>query len=150
MTIHHETLRFERRFDCSPARLFEAYADTGQRAAWSAPGADAVVEIERSDLRPGGTERARCGGRGDLRWTLDTTYHVVEPDRTIAFTEVLTEGGRVLTVALVTFAISSDGAGCRLDLTDQVTSFVGPDGVTGHRQGYEAALANLDQMLVPA
>ena len=150
MTPRHETLRFERRFDCPPERLFAAYADPRRREAWSAPGPDAEVRIEASDLRTGGAETARCGRRGDLGWTLRTAYHLVEPDRTITFTEVLSEGERILTVALVTFDIAEDGAGCRLRLTDQVTSLVGQDGVAGHRAGYEAALANLAGALEPA
>lgn len=33
MTLHHETLRFERRFDCTPERLFAAHVDPRQREA---------------------------------------------------------------------------------------------------------------------
>lgn len=147
MHLYHETLTFERRFRCAPSCLFEAYANPREREAWTSMGSGEVVRIERSDLRTGGSELARCGSEDELPWTMETAYHVVEPDRTIVFTEVLKEGTRVLTVALVTFAISEEGDGCRLDLTDQVTSFVGKDGVAGHREGYTRAIGNLAGMV---
>ena len=74
----------------------------------------------------------------------------MEPNRTVTFAELLREGDTFLTIALVTFAISPDEAGCRLELTDQVTSLVGAEGTSGHRAGYENALSNLDRLLAPA
>ncbi|MEM9756051.1 MAG: SRPBCC domain-containing protein [Pseudomonadota bacterium] len=148
MTVQHETLRFDRRFQATPAALFAAYADTEVRQAWSAPTPRTEVRIERCDLRAGGTEFARCGSPGDLKWIMQTAYHVVEPAALISFTEVLSEGAKVLTVALITFDIRADGTGSRLILTDQVTSFVGVGGVDGHRDGYTQALGNLGQVLV--
>lgn len=146
MEIHHETLVFERVFDAPPSRLFAAYVDTKAREKWSAPSPSAEVKIDSSDVRTGGHETARCGGKGNLRWTLKVNYHHVTPDRQITFTEELWDGERVLTVALITFDLQAVGDDrTALTLTDQITSFVGADAVGGHREGYTQALANLEQ-----
>jgi uncharacterized protein YndB with AHSA1/START domain len=143
MDLHHDTITFERSFIVPPARMFGAYADPRQREVWSAPSPTAAVRIDTCDLRTGGRETARCGSKDDLRWSLNVLYHNVVPDRLITFTEELWEGDQILTVALITFDFAPSGTGTRLTLTDQVTSFVGKEAISGHRQGYTAALANL-------
>ncbi|MEO0497388.1 MAG: hypothetical protein AAF141_08455, partial [Pseudomonadota bacterium] len=70
MDIHHETLVFKRNFDVPPAQLFSAYTDTKAREQWSTPSPSAEVKIDRSEVRTGGQETGRCGGKGDLRWRL--------------------------------------------------------------------------------
>jgi uncharacterized protein YndB with AHSA1/START domain len=151
MNIHHETIAFERDFDAPPERLFEAYTDPKQRELWSAPTPTTVVVIDETDVRTGGRETARCGSKDNLNWTMKVVYHHVTENRLITFTEELWDGGDILTVALVTFDFEKrDAAGTRLKLTDQITSFVGQNGVVGHRDGYTKALANLAAALVPA
>ncbi len=144
MEIVHETLAFERDFAASPARLFAAYADPRQRQAWSAFSSDMVVSIDHCDLRTGGSETARCGPPGNLTWAMRLHYHLVEDERLILFTEELREAEELLTVALITFEIlEGEAGGSRLKLTDQITSFVGEEGVGGHRDGYGKILENL-------
>lgn len=43
MDIHHETLVFERDFDATPERLFQAYKDPTERQMWSAPTPETVI-----------------------------------------------------------------------------------------------------------
>ena len=146
MEIYHETLVFEREFDAPPPRLFAAYTDARAREKWSSPSPTAEVKIDSSDVRTGGHETGRCGGKGDLRWTLKMMYHHVTPDRQITFTEELWDGDQILTVALITFDLMAIGDNkTALTLTDQITSFVGADAVGGHREGYTQALDNLEQ-----
>ena len=151
MEIRHETLVFERDFNATPARLFRAYTDPREREAWSAPTPETVVVIDESDVRTGGRETGRCGSADNLSWTMKVVYHRVTSDRQITFTEELWDGDEVLTVALITFDFEKRGeAGTRLTLTDQITSFVGEGGISGPRDGYAKALANLAASLVPA
>lgn len=147
MSIFHETIVLERRFEATPAQVFAAYADPRIREVWTAPSDDTAVTIETSDFRTGGAEVGRCGKPGAMNWVMKVTYHRVESDRLICFTEELWDGDALLTVALITFDIQPDGAGARLALTDQVTSFVGEGGASGHRDGYEQALDNLEGLL---
>ncbi len=147
MQVHHDTITIEREFAVSPAQLFAAYVDPSLREAWSTPSPTAEVRIDAAEVRTGGTERGRCGTKGDLRWTTEVSYLSVEADRHIIFTEVLKEGAQILTIALITFDFEeiADG-GTKLLLTDQVTSLVGPDAIEGHREGYSQALENLESM----
>ncbi|MEM1389271.1 MAG: SRPBCC domain-containing protein [Pseudomonadota bacterium] len=148
MALFNDNFVLQRSLAASPARLYAAYADTAQRQIWSAPNPETRVVIETSSLRDGGREAAKCGAEGDLRFALDITYHRVVPDQLICFSEVLSQGEDVLTAALVTFAFVAQGPGAAVTLTDQVTSFVGPEAAEGHRQGYASALANLERFVL--
>ena len=146
--IHQETIRFERFFSVSPQRLFAAYIDPRERERWSAPSDTAAVRIENSDVRTGGTETTRCGAKDDLRYRTQVYYHLVEADRLISFSETLLDGESVLMAALITFEFHAvGGGGTRLVLSDQITSFVGPEGVEGHRLGFSSVLDNLQRRL---
>lgn len=148
MDVHHETIVFEREFPAPPSSLFAAYVDSKAREKWSAPSPTAEVRIESSDVRTGGREAGRCGGKGDLRWTVKVIYHLVTPDRQITFTEELWDADQILTVALVTFDLRAIGRNrTALTLTDQVVSFVGAGAVGGHREGFTQSLANLERYL---
>lgn len=143
MLIHSETIRLERQFSASPQRVFDAYLDTKAREKWSAPSDTAAVMIEHAEVRTGGVEATRCGSSEDMRYRTDVRYHLVEEPHLISFSETLLEGVQVLTAALVTIELRSVGEGeTGLFFTDQVTSFVGPDGVEGHRLGFASALEN--------
>ena len=147
MDLYHETLTFKRSFPVSAARLFEAFRNPREREVWSAPDDNTEIKIVECDVRTGGREKGLCGSKGDMNWSMDVAYHLVENNRLITFTEELREGDRMLTVALITADITPTGDGCTLDLTDQITSFVGQGGVSGHREGYDQALDNLADML---
>jgi len=144
MPVHHETLRMERDFLASPQQVFAAYLDTRARESWSAPSETAEVRILNEDVRTGGSEATMCGAKGDMRYRTEVHYHLVETDRLISFSETLLEGDAVLMAALITFEFFNAGSGAsKLVLTDQITSFVGPEGVEGHRTGFSQALDNL-------
>lgn len=150
MDFHHETIDLQRTFPVPCTRLFTAITDPREREVWSAPAPGVAVRIDRGDVRTGGRETGRCGPEHDMKWTFQLAYHVVLAPELVCFTEDLREGDKLLTVALITLLITPHGDGSRLVLTDQVTSFVGPDGAAGHRQGYTKALENLTGLLVPA
>ena len=145
--LTHETLDFRREFPVVPKQLFEAYADAQQRQIWSPPSPDETVIIDEYDFRTGGHEIARCGAKGNPAWTTKVKYHVVEEDVRIVFTEELWQSETILTVALISFQIEGTGNSSRLTLTDQVTSWVGTEGIEGHRFGYPKALNNLELLL---
>lgn len=148
MTIHHETILLKQEFLASPDRVFRAFVDVEERQKWSAPSDTTAVFIDHSDVRTGGSEATRCGSKDDLRFRTEVRYHLVEENRTICFAETLFEGDKVLMAALVTFDFGEDDeGGTLLALTDQITSFVGPEGIEGHRQGFTATLSNLAHLL---
>jgi hypothetical protein len=73
---------------------------------------------------------------------------LVEADRLICFSETLLEGDAVPMAALITMEFLDAGSGAsKLTLTDEITSFVGPEGREGHRTFFSLALDNLQRML---
>ncbi|MBS0418647.1 MAG: SRPBCC domain-containing protein [Proteobacteria bacterium] len=148
MDIIHETLTFKQSFPVSLKRLFRAFTDPREREAWGRPSETAEIRIEHSDVRTGGTETARCGTKGDLRWTVHVSYHLVETDRLIVYSEAVSEAGAIQHTSLVTveFLKSADGSASVI-LTDQIASFIGRDGIKGHQFGHSKALANLRSLL---
>ncbi|WP_298330470.1 SRPBCC domain-containing protein [Asticcacaulis sp.] len=148
MRLCHETIQLEQVLPVPPARAFAAYLNKADREIWSAPSATAAVIIDNADVRTGGSEATRCGGKNDLRFRTEVRYHRVEANAYLCFSETLYEGDAVLTAALITFDFRAEGdeQTC-LILTDQVTSFVGPEALTGHRQGFAASLQNFRNFL---
>ncbi|MEO0566534.1 MAG: SRPBCC domain-containing protein [Pseudomonadota bacterium] len=145
MAIFHETFTFAINLSVPPERAFAAYVDTALRATWSAPNPNTQISIIESDVCTGGSEVTKCGPMGgDLLYQLDISYHLVEQNKLISFTEVLREGRAKLTAALVTFEFRKRTDGTTdLHVADQVTSFVGNGGLEGHSEGYANALKNL-------
>ncbi|MEM7213134.1 MAG: SRPBCC domain-containing protein, partial [Pseudomonadota bacterium] len=109
MELSHDTVVLNRSFKATPARLFQAYANPKEREIWCVPSADTVFRIEESDVVTGGRETACCGPEDDMKWRMNVTYHRVEQDRLIVFTEELWEHDVLLTIALTTFDFRENG-----------------------------------------
>jgi len=147
MEVVHETLTFDEQFPVPVTRLFRAFTDPREREAWSAPSESAEVRIDESDVRTGGTETLRCGARGELQFAGRIAYHRVEPETCIVYAEAMRQAADVMHAALVTVEFVGKGESSALRITDQVTSFVGEEGISGHRVGHTAALKNLKKRL---
>lgn len=146
--IHHETIQLTHRYSASAKRVYAAYLNPRAREIWSAPNETSAVEIVSADIRSGGVEETRCGTKGDLEYRTEVRYHSVLANELITFSEALFHGESLLMVALITFEFRSvNERVTELVLTDQITSFVGRDGVEGHRVGFSAALANLQEIV---
>lgn len=79
-----------------------------------------------------------------MRYRTKVRHHSVESDRLISISEALLEGDAVLTAALIAFEFVGAGSGASKPvLTEQIASFVGPEGVDGHRTGFSQALDKL-------
>jgi len=139
----HDTLAFERAFDCPPALLWDAFADPAARARWGAPSPDAVILYDATDFRVGGRDLSRCGARGDPRFHVEAIYLDIQPGARIVHSERVSEGATPLSAALHTVEIFAKGERSALRLTVQLASFGGADMAGGVRQGMSAALDNL-------
>ena len=65
------------------------------------------------------------------------------PNKCVISTEILTEGGKRLAVALNTLSFEATGEGTTLKVTVQLVSFVGPGMVEGYESGNKGALEGL-------
>src|SRR5699024_1928423 len=70
------------------------------------------------------------------------------PERWLVTTETLTREGQVLSTAIITWTFEATSSGTRVDLVDQVVSFVGQGMIDGHRNGHEICLRQLGEHLI--
>lgn len=145
--IVHDTIRLERDLPHPPEVVFDAYADIDRRTSWSVPSDDEVMIYESADFTIGGTDHFICGPRDHPNFAGTTRYHHID-ESSIVFTEHLTDDqSTLLAVSLVTWHTSTTPTGCRLVVTDQVTSTAGQGPIDGSRAGYAAVLDRLVQHL---
>lgn len=144
--LYHATVDLEHFYLAPLERVFSEFADPATRVKWSAPSGD-TLSYDKADFREGGSDIFRCGPPNDLRFRGQTTYHLIVPNNCVVFTEVLTEGGKRLAVALNTLSFKATGQGTTLKVTAQVVSFVGPGMVEGYDSGNKGALEGLARHL---
>ena len=140
--LHYATINLERSYAAPIERVFSEFANPVARARWSAPSNDALV-YDEADFREGGRDVFRCGPPNDLRFRGDTTYLVIILNRCVISTEIVTEGGKQLAVALNTLTFEATVEGTTLNVTVQMVSFGGPGMVEGYESGNKGALDGL-------
>ena len=134
-------------FDHPTSVVWKAFADIDQRVRWGVPeGEEMICDVD--EFRPGGSIRARCGTPGALEYYSAGQYCAVEPERWLVTTETLTREGQVLSTAIITWTFEATSSGTRVDLVDQVVSFVGQGMIDGHRNGHEICLRQLGEHLI--
>ena len=142
-TTVHETLIFERSFECSVPILWNAFADAEARARWGVPSPTAVIHYNETDFRIGGRDVSRCGSRDDPRYLVEAIYLDIKPSQRIVYSEAVKDGDISLSGSLHTVEMFQDGARTSLKITIQVASYDDAGMVQGVRQGMSAALDNL-------
>ena len=144
-STQHGTIRLERRYKAAPARVFAAWADPKARAQWDVPGRWAIAE-QTFDFREGGREMKRFGPKDDPRFVADTLYLDIVPQQRIVFSYSMTSRGEPVSVSLTTVELSSDGAGTRLLLTEQVVFLDGKDNQANREEGLTSMLDKIGEV----
>ena len=130
----------------TPERLWHILTDAKMREAWGAPAEGMLLEVETQDFRVGGLETHRCGPAEAPEFTVDTRWYRVDAPSDAVFTETVHAGGATIAATLVTYRVTPNEAGSRLDVAVAVSSFVGPEGMDEFQAGWEAGLANLEAL----
>lgn len=141
--VNHDTIVFERTYNASPARVFDAFERPEARMRWGVPSASVELVYDQADFRVGGVDIGRCGPRGNLVYRVETHYRDIVPQQRIVSSEVVSQDDNRLCFALITVEFLADGNGTRLLLTDQVAAFGGAGIIAGHKAGHAGALDNL-------
>lgn len=144
--LYHATINLEYSYETPVERVFSEFADPAARAKWSAPSGDTLV-YDKTDFREGGDDVFRCGPPQDLRFRGETTYQVIIPNKCVISTEILSESGKRLAVALNTLSFEAMGQGTTLKVTVQIVSFVGPGMIEGYTSGNKGALESFARHL---
>jgi uncharacterized protein YndB with AHSA1/START domain len=132
------SLTIKKRLAAAPARVWAAWTQPAQLAAWFGPGPtrDAHAEI---DLRVGGRFLARFTGENGEQHQVGGLYQEILPERRLVFTWAWhTTPERV---SRVTVTLKPDGAGTLLTLLHE--KFADATARDNHGRGWSGALAKL-------
>jgi uncharacterized protein YndB with AHSA1/START domain len=146
-SAQYGTIRLERRYKASPARVFAAWAEPNARAKWDVPGRWVIAE-QTFDFREGGREVKRFGPKGDPRLVADTLYLDIVPQRRIVFSYSMTSRGTPISVSLTTVEISADGRNTHLLLTEQIVFLDGNDNAANREEGLASMLDKIGETLL--
>ena len=147
MSVTHDRFTIERRYDCTPAQTFSAFAEPELRRQWFAnPGNWANAEWEL-DFRVGGGERS-AGGHPDARYNeFNSRFHDIVENERIVFSYDLLHDHRLMSVSLTTIELFPDGDGTRLLFTEQGAFFDDPDAAAARHHGTGELLSRLGRFL---
>jgi uncharacterized protein YndB with AHSA1/START domain len=115
----------ERRYQATPERVFQAFADEKSKAKWFG-GPPGFQEHERRwDFRVDGVEV--LGGRhaSGIVTMFYCTYHDITPNERIVYAYRMTLNGAPMSSSLATIELKPDGDGTRLTLTEYGVYFDG-------------------------
>ena len=153
--LAHGMFTIERRYDASPARVFDAWSDPAAFRRWFVEAPGATIHEWRHDFHVGGRGggRYRFGGQDNPVGFNDTVFLDIVENRRIILSYVM---GRELgderrrdSASLATIELVADGAGTRLIYTEQGAYF-GDDGgahIPLREEGCAAMLENLAREL---
>jgi uncharacterized protein YndB with AHSA1/START domain len=145
--VAHATIVVEKTYDASPARVFEALRDPEARKQWGPPNDRIEIVFEATDFRVGGRDISWCGLKGAANFHVEAVYCDIVENSRVIFVETVQDAGVRLAVSLITFALTPDGGGTRLTLTDQIAGLDGSDMVSGSELGWGASMRNLTAYL---
>ncbi len=147
MSVTHAEFTIERRYGCTPAQTFSAFADAELKQRWFANAGNWDNFEWELDFRVGGGEHSAGGHPGGRYNEFDSRYHdIVAPER-IVFAYDLRHDGRLISVSLTTIQLLPDGDGTRLLFTEQGAFFDEPDGPAQREHGTGILLDRLGRFL---
>jgi uncharacterized protein YndB with AHSA1/START domain len=119
MSVTHSTFSLERTYDASPGRVFAAFADAEQKAAWFAGPPEWPLAAFEVDFRIGGREMNRGGPKGGPMHSFDALYYDIVPDERIVYSYEMHLDDKRISVSLATIELAPVADGTRLTLTEQ-------------------------------
>ncbi len=148
MSVVHADFTIERRYDCTPAQTFSAFADPQLRRRWFANPGGWPEHEWRMDFQVGGTEYSAGGHAGGRYNEFRSCFHDIVEDARIVFAYDLLHDHRLISVSLATIELFADGPGTLLRLTEQGAFLDEPDGPAQREHGTGVLLDRLGAFLV--
>jgi uncharacterized protein YndB with AHSA1/START domain len=119
MSVTHSTFSLERTYDASPARVFAAWADPEQKAAWFGGPPEWRETAFEVDFRVGGRDVSRGGPHDGPIHSFEALYYDIVPDERIVYSYEMHLDDKRISVSLATIELAPAGEGTRLTLTEQ-------------------------------
>jgi uncharacterized protein YndB with AHSA1/START domain len=146
-TVTHGTFTIERRYAAAPARVFAAWSDPAQKAAWFRGPDDWTRGEHALDFRVGGREVNEVTPPAGPRSTFEARYLDIVPDERIIYSYEMRLDETLISVSLATVQLASDGAGTRLTFTEQAAFLTDDDDPPHRRLGMAELLDRLGAAL---
>lgn len=143
----HDTFTIERRYDASPSRVFQAFADPAAKALWFGGPPEWQQQQGSFDFREGGREVSGGGPQGGPVHTFSALYQDIVPDQRIVYTYEMAMDGTRISVSLATVELRPENGGTRLILTEHGVYLDGLDAPKMRIKGTEQLLDALGQSL---
>ena len=141
----HDVMIIERTYSAPVQRVFQAWADAGQKRLWftGAPDGD-----YRLDFRVGGREVSRGGAPGsEVEFTYDAQYVDIVDDRRIVYTNHMLRGETRISASLTSVEFRPNGEKTTLVLTEHGIYLDGEDEPEYRKQGIGQQLDALARAL---
>jgi uncharacterized protein YndB with AHSA1/START domain len=148
-SVTHSTFVIQRRFDASPARVFNAFADPKAKARWFSGPPEWEPNISEMDFRVGGRETSRGGPPGGPVHSFDATYQDIIPNERIVYSYDMHMGDTRISVSLTTIELAPDGAGTHLKFTEQGAFLDAFDNPAVREEGTKGLIDALEASLKP-
>ena len=135
MSVKHDSFTVERDYDAPPSRVWRAWSDPGEKAAWfGGPEEWGPAEYEL-DFRVGGREVSRGGPPDGPSFTYDATYRDIVPGERFVYAYDMYSDETRISVSLGTLELAPTGSGTRLTYTEQAAMLDGLDTIEERRRG---------------
>ena len=134
-SVTHGIFTIERRFDASPRRVFQAFADPEAKARWFGGPPEWGPNKKTMDFRVGGRETNRATPPGHKEHSFEALYYEILPDERIVYAYEMHIGDERISVSLATIEFFPDGAGTHLKLTEQGAFLDGYDDAGAREHG---------------
>lgn len=132
-------LNLERTLEAPVDRVWAALTDAGQIARWYGPGEEFRIEVLEWDCRVGGRYRVAMHHPDGQTHTCFGVFKQIEPNQRISYTWAWE--GQPPMDTVVTFALTADGEGTRLEFTH--AGFPAEEVRDQHRMGWSGSLERL-------
>jgi uncharacterized protein YndB with AHSA1/START domain len=147
MSVQHDSFTVERDYNASPSRVWRAWSDPSQKAAWfNGPEEWGPSEYEL-DFRVGGREMSRGGPADGPSFTYEATFRDIVPGERIVYAYDMFSDDRRISVSLGTLELAAAGSGTRLTYTEQAAMLDGLDTIEARRQGTDELFDALGRAL---
>ncbi|MEM6305576.1 MAG: SRPBCC domain-containing protein [Pseudomonadota bacterium] len=147
MTTDTNHFTLTRDYPLPPEKMWHLMTDADMRSKWGAPEEGMILEVTANDLQVDGIEWHRCGPAENPEFEVETRWMRLDGPEHAVFTEMIQAGGARLGASLVTYRITADGSGSKVDIAVSASSFVG-EGITEEiMQGWQGGIANLDKLV---
>lgn len=146
-SIAHATVVVERRFAAAPERVFAAWSDHAKRVQWDTPGEGSKLLEHAQDFRVGGREKTVFQTANGAVLTSAGEYLDIVANTRIVSAGTMHAGDVRCSLTLCTVALTADGTGTNIVLTDQSAFLDGRESPEDRRQGWGGLMDKLEGFL---